>query len=293
MRLHNITALLLVAPFALSAGGGRLAAQDTTQAQKQGQQRDSTNQQYPQSNMNMQAQGQQQLSDEQVVMKMHRTNQMEIRVARLAQSRASSARAKSLASRLIRDHTASDQKVVALAKQLNITLARDGMDSTGNAYPRGQHREQSRMDSTQRNDSTYSSYPRSDRSDTTQNQGNRYGQQSDTSRRSGERFDTTQGQSRYGQGRYGQEQGQGQGQDSSMAAMKQLQTLRGAAFDTAFANAMVNGHNKAISMLETAQNQVQRQEVRTLITTTLPTLRQHLQLAQALTNGATTTSSRQ
>lgn len=289
MRLHKITALLLVAPFALSAGGGRLAAQDTTQAQKQGQQRDSTTQQYPQSNMNMQSQDQTQLSDEQVVMKMHRTNQMEIRVARLAQSRASSARAKSLASRLIRDHTSSDQKVVALAKQLNITLARDGMDSTGNAYPRGQHREQSRMDSTQRNDSTYSSYPRSDRSDTTQNQGNRYGQQSDTSRRSGERFDTTQAQGRYGQGRYGQEQGQ----DSSMAAIQQLQTLRGAAFDTAFANAMVNGHNKAISMLETAQNQVQRQEVRMLIANTLPTLRQHLQLAQALTTGATTTSSTQ
>ena len=56
---------------------------------------------------------------------------------------------------------------------------------------------------------------------------------------------------------------------------------------------MVNGHNKAINLLETAQNQVQRQEVRTLIASTLPTLRQHLQLAQALTTGATTTSSRQ
>src|SRR3954466_14224046 len=105
MRLHNITALLLVAPFAFSAGGGRLAAQDTTQAQKQGQQRDSTTQQYPQSNMNTQSQDQAQLSDEQVVMKMHRTNQMEIRVASSSASRGSSARAKSLASPLIRDHT--------------------------------------------------------------------------------------------------------------------------------------------------------------------------------------------
>ena len=71
MRLNNITALLLVAPFALSAGGGALAAQDTTQAQKQGQQRDSTNQQYPQANMTTQSQDQTQLSDEQVVLKMH------------------------------------------------------------------------------------------------------------------------------------------------------------------------------------------------------------------------------
>jgi len=287
MRLHYMTALLLVGPFALSAGGQGLAAQDTTQA-KQGQQQDSTNKQNPQWNnsSNMQSQNQGQLSDEEVVMRIHHTNQVEIRAAKLAQSHASSAKVKSLASRLIKDHTASDQKIVALAKQLNVTLptgrdgygdayGRSGMDSTGNPYPRGQHRE--RMDSTQRNDSTYSSYPRSDTT-----------QQSDTSRRYGERSDSTQGQ--YGQGRYGQDQ------DSShkdMAAMQQLQTLHGAAFDTAFANAMVNGHNKAISMLETAQNQVQRQEVRTLITTTLPTLRQHLQLAQALTNGATTTSSRQ
>lgn len=287
MRLHYLTALLLVGPYALSMGG--LAAQDTTQAQKPGQQRDSTNQQYPQANTNMQSQDQTQLSDEQVVMRMHRTNQMEIRVARLAQSHGASAKVKSFASRLIRDHTANDKKVVALAKQLNITLARDGrdgMDSTGNEWTRNQNRDRwNKADSTQRNDSTYSSYPRSDRSDTTRSDTTqypgRYGQQRDT---------TQQGQGRYGQGRYGQDQ------DSTrdgMAAIRQLPTLRGAAFDTAFANAMVNGHNKAISMLETAQNQVQRQELRTLIASTLPTLRQHLQIAESLTTGVTTTSSRQ
>lgn len=278
MRLHHLTALLLVGPFAISAGG--LAAQDTTQAQKQGQQRDSTTQQYPQANTNMHSQDQGQLSDEQVVMRMHRTNQMEIRTAKLAQSHGASARVKSLASRLIRDHTANDAKVVALAKQLNITLARDGMDSAGNRYGRDRGHDRG-MDSTRRNDSTYSAYPRSDRSDTTTQQG-------DSANRYGQRYDSTQGQ--YGQGRY---QGQyEQGGDSAMAAMRQLPTLRGAAFDTAFANIMVNGHNKAISMLETAQNQVQAQGLRTLIASTLPTLRQHLQLAQALTTGATTTSSR-
>jgi putative membrane protein len=276
MRLNYLTAFLLVGP-ALSLGG--LAAQDTTQAQKQGQQRDSTSQQYPQANSNTQAQDQSQLSDEQVVMRMHRTNQMEIRTAKLAQSHGASARIKSLASRLIRDHTASDAKVVALAKQLNITLARDGMESGGERYDRdrGHYRG---LDSTQRNDSTYSSYPRSDTTN----------QQGDSANRYGQRSDSTQGQ--YGQGRYGQGQ-YDQGRDSAMAAMRQLPTLRGAAFDTAFANVMVTGHNKAISMLENAQNQVQRQELRTLIASTLPTLRQHLQLAQALTTSATTTSSRQ
>lgn len=276
--MHYMTALLLVGPFALSAAvpGRGLAAQDTTQAQK----RDSTTQQYPQSNNNMQAQDQGRLSDEEIVMRLHHTNQMEIRTAKLASSHASSAKVKSLATRLIRDHTASDKKVVALAKQLNITLptgyGRDGMDSTGNMYPRGQHRD--RMDTTQRNDSTYSSYPRRDTT-----------QQSDTSRRYGERADSTQGQ--YGQGRYGQGQSD-QDKDSTMATLRQLPTLHGAAFDTAFASVMVSGHNKAINMLETAQNQVQSQELRTFIASTLPTLRTHLQLAQALTTTATTTSSR-
>ena len=289
MRLHYFTALLLAAPFALYAGGGRLSAQDTTQAQKQNQQRDSTSQQYPQSNMQQQ-QNQSQLSDEQVVMRMHRTNQMEIRAGKLAQSRGSSSKVKSLGSRLVRDHQANDQKVVALAKQLNITLPRDGMDSTGNEYQRNQSRDRwqksdssrSRMDTTQRNDSTYSSYPRSNPTDTTQNQG-RFGQSADST------------QSQYGQGRAAQQGQYGQQdstQDNMKETMRQLQTLRGAAFDTAFANAMVQGHNKAINMLEQAQNQVQRQELRTLIASTLPTLRQHLQLAQQLTTGATTTSSR-
>ena len=278
MRLHYLTALLLASPFALSAGV--LAAQDTTQAQKQGQQRDSTNQQYPQANTTTQSQYQGQLSDEQVVMRMHHINQMEIRAAKLAQSHGASAKVKSLASRLIRDHQASDKKVVALAKQLNVTFERDGMDSTGNEWTRNQNRDRwNKADSTQRNDSTYSSYPRSQSDTTMQNQG-RYGQPSDT---------TQQGQGRYGQGRYGQDQDSAQ---DGRAAMRQLQTLRGADFDTAFATAMVNGHTKAISMLENAQNQVQRQELRTLIASTLPTLRQHLQLAQSLTTGATTTSSR-
>ena len=284
MRLNYLTALLLASPFALSAGV--LAAQDTTQAQKQGQQRDST--QYPQANTNTPSQYQGQLSDEQVVMRMHRTNQMEIRAAKLAQSHGASAKVKSLASRLIRDHTASDKKVVALAKQLNVTLGRDGMDSTGNEWSRNQNRDRwNKTDSTQRNDSSYSSYPRSQSDTTMQNQG-RYGQKSDTTQmgqgRYGQQGDTTQGQGRYGQYQDSTQDGR--------VAMWQLQTLRGAEFDTAFANAMVSGHNRAISMLENAQNQVQRQELRTLIASTLPTLRQHLQLAQSLSTNATTTSSR-
>ena len=72
---------------------------------------------------------------------------------------------------------------------------------------------------------------------------------------------------------------------------ERLRSLRGAAFDTAFANAMVEGHTKAISLLELAQTQAQHEELRSLIASTLPTLREHLQNAQSLASGAATGSS--
>jgi putative membrane protein len=70
-----------------------------------------------------------------------------------------------------------------------------------------------------------------------------------------------------------------------------LRSLRGAAFDTAFANAMVDAHNQAISLLELAQGQAQHEELRTLIASTLPALREHLQIAQSLASGTVTSGS--
>ena len=72
---------------------------------------------------------------------------------------------------------------------------------------------------------------------------------------------------------------------------ERLRSLRGAAFDTAFANAMVDAHTQAISLLELAQGQAQHDELRSLIASTLPTLREHLQNAQSLASGAATGSS--
>jgi predicted outer membrane protein len=280
MRRHFTTALALIAPVALWAGVA--AAQDTTQ-NKTNQNQSQYQYQTQSRNADTGQMGQQ--SDEAVLMKLHRTNQMEIRAGHMAQTNGSSKAVKSFGSKLVRDHTASDKKVVALAQTLGITLGRDGMDSMENGYQgrRGRHYGQrgdsTRMggDTTQRNDSTYSSYPRS------------YNQNDSTQQR-----DTTRGQ--YGQGQY-QNQSQNQyGQDSTRENMREefrrLATLKGAAFDTAFATAMVNGHNRAIEMLERVQGQVQHEQLRSLIASTLPTLRQHLQTAQALTGNATTTSSR-
>jgi predicted outer membrane protein len=274
------------------------------------------------------------LSDEMVLMRMHRINQMEIKAGHLAEKNGSSTKVKQFGTRLARDHAASDQKVTALAQRLGITLGREGMDSTGNKgmYRRGVRGQ--RADSTQRGDSSYRRGMHG--MDTTQN-----------------RTDTTYRQNRADTSGQAMNRGEMQG-DSGRAEMReraqfnQLMNLRGAAFDTAFANLMVQGHEKAISMLERAQNQTGMQnqsgqyqnpsgqyqnpsrdttsasrsqaqdttqnpsrnrsqypsrssqtqtqitDVRTLITATLPVLREHLRIAQSLGGtSARTTSSTQ
>ncbi len=210
MRLHTITALLLVAPCA-----GALAAQGA-------------------------------LSDDIVLRQIHRTNLEEIRMGQLAQRNGSSAQVKQYGARLVRDHQAADQKVVALAKQLRIALPQErgqmsrgpGRDSVDR--PGYMSRRDLTADSTTGQDYSQSSAPRGEAPDP-----------------QGER----------------------------------LRSLRGAAFDTAFANAMVEAHTRAINLLELAQGQAQHEELRSLIASTLPTLREHLQSAQSVASGAATGSS--
>jgi putative membrane protein len=184
------------------------------------------------------------LSDEAVLMKLHRANQHEIKLAQLAQRNGTS-KVKSFAQRLVKDHSANDQKVTALARTMGVSLAHDST--------RGQY------------------------------QGQRYGQRDST-------YPQTYRQGGDSTHMQGDDTKHHDMQDDGELA-RQLQTLRGAAFDTAFANAMVQGHEKALSMLEQAQNQVQNSQLATLITSTLPTIRQHLQIAQSLGGIATTTTS--
>jgi len=54
---------------------------------------------------------------------------------------------------------------------------------------------------------------------------------------------------------------------------------------------MVDAHTKAISLLELAQGHAQHEEMQSLVASTLPTLREHLQIAQSLASGAPTGSS--
>ena len=97
----------------------------------------------------------------------------------------------------------------------------------------------------------------------------------------GQRPDTMPG----AEGQHGQMQGHDAMKEHQQ--VQRLSTLRGTQFDAEFANFMAQGHDKAIKMLEQAQSTVQNADLRAFITSTLPTLRTHLQVAQSL-GGSTT-----
>jgi putative membrane protein len=63
-------------------------------------------------------------SPQDILSKIHTTNQNEIRMAKLAMQKASSKDVKNFAQKMIKDHTKADQKVMKLAKQEHLTLGR-------------------------------------------------------------------------------------------------------------------------------------------------------------------------
>ena len=196
------------------------------------------------------------MTDTMLLSRMHMTNQMEIRLGQLAQRNGASARVKQYGARLVRDHSAADARVTALAKKLGITLMeRHTMDS---ANHRGwdQHRGRPHDTTDYRSPTMHA--------DSMMIKHDSMGQMDHS------RMDRGKNHTKH---------------------MQRFETLRGAEFDATFAQAMVEGHQKNLAMLEAAQSQVQNAEVRTLITATLPTLREHLRLAQALVSGTSTSSS--
>src|SRR5207237_2691629 len=121
---------------------------------------------------------------------------------------------------LVAGHRATSRAVAALAKKLGVAVAGgDGLDSADRyGMRKGEYRGRDTTSGMQRSDSM-----------------GREGYRRGDSTYSSQRYDST-----------GQ---QGRGQTREHADL-QLSTLRGAAFDSTFANAMVEGHNKVIGMLE-------------------------------------------
>lgn len=220
MRMH-LMALLLSVPIA-----GVAAAQDTTKSQDPYRNQNQT--QNPNDSSRWQGRAQRPMNDQMLLSRIHAANQKEIQMGQLAQRNASSTKAKQLAQRLVRDHQQADQRVTQLAQRLNITL--QNPDSMGKMNHDGM---------------------RSSR-DTTDRQG-QYGLPRDTTARRDTTAQQTQG-NQYGTMKNDPMQGD-QDQDQDKDAHQRLQSLRGAAFDTAFAQLMVKGHERNIAMLERAIGQ--------------------------------------
>ncbi|MGH7529963.1 MAG: DUF4142 domain-containing protein [Gemmatimonadales bacterium] len=85
------------------------------------------------------------------------------------------------------------------------------------------------------------------------------------------------------------------GADTSEDAklIERLSGLQGAEFDREFARAMVQSHQKTLRMLQQAQGQVQREEVRELVQNTIPTVQRHLETAQSIARTVATRSGSQ
>jgi putative membrane protein len=64
--------------------------------------------------------------------------------------------------------------------------------------------------------------------------------------------------------------------------LAKLRTLKGGAFDREFVGAMVDGHGKAIDRLTSAKNGNISPDLRALIEGLLPTIRNHLEMAQSV-----------
>jgi putative membrane protein len=61
-----------------------------------------------------------------------------------------------------------------------------------------------------------------------------------------------------------------------------LESKDGKDFDKAYADTMVQDHQKDVSEFESAQNSAPTQDLRQFASQTLPTLKEHLKLAQQL-----------
>ncbi|HET9751331.1 MAG TPA: DUF4142 domain-containing protein, partial [Myxococcales bacterium] len=71
-------------------------------------------------------------------------------------------------------------------------------------------------------------------------------------------------------------------QQHQQAMTDRLDKLQGAQFDRAFANMMVNGHQRLIRMAQGWSQNAKDQEVKSLLDQMMPKLQQHEQLAEQL-----------
>ncbi len=173
----------------------------------------------------------------------HHADQGEIELANLAKENSSSSQVKNFADRIIKDHKSADDQVLAFANSHNIDL---------NAV----HSQMSAMKEARSSGS----------------QSPAVGGAADDHAR------TAEGGMKAGMGHEGMAEHKAEHQ----ATLEKLRTLKGAEFDREFVRVMVKDHQMVIDRLTTARSRISDAELTSLVDKLLPTLKQHLSMAQKL-----------
>jgi len=181
---------------------------------------------------------------------LHHVNKTEIEMAKLAKDNASSDQVKKFADTLIKDHQNADDQVVAFAKTHNVDL--DGMHAE--APGAGAQRATPGATGTQMDENNSRAVGSA----------------------TGEYARTAMG----GSGTAGDSHAQAKAEHR--ATLEKLRGLKGAEFDKEFVRVMIKDHQMAVDRLTSARTQVTDPEYVSLIDKMLPTMKQHVTLAQKL-----------
>lgn len=179
---------------------------------------------------------------------LHHVNKGEIEMAKLAKDNASSDQVKKFADTLIKDHQNVDDQVVAFAKTHNVDLDAMQADATG------AHRATPGATGTQMDENNSRAVGSA----------------------TGEYARTAMG----GSGTAGDSHAQAKAEHR--ATLEKLRGLKGAEFDKEFVRVMIKDHQMAIDRLTSARTQVTDPEYVSLIDKVLPTMKQHVTMAQKL-----------
>jgi predicted outer membrane protein len=178
---------------------------------------------------------------------LHHANQSEIGMAKLAKENGSSDQVKSFADTIIKDHQSADEQVQTFAKAHNVDLDAMHAKAPGSGATPGATGSQM-AESTSRA----------------------------VGSATGEHPPTAMG------GTGGAGDANAQAMAEHKATLEKLRGLKGPEFDREFARAMVKDHQMVIDRLTNARSQVSDPEYLGLIDKVLPTLKQHLTMAQKL-----------
>jgi putative membrane protein len=197
--------------------------------------------------------------DTQFVQKAAESGRMEVEHGRMAAQKASNAQVKAFGNALVKDHTAANQQLMAIAKKKNITIPGSDRSVANQASPAGGSATTATTD-------TKAGANRTSTSKTTGTTGASGGVQ-------------TTGEARDRQATAGANQ------QAGSAANQQTQpwmSASGAAFDRGFIEAQVKAHQEAIALFEKQANGGGDADLKAFAQKQLPALRNHLKQAQDL-----------